>query len=566
MLQSESSEDSEDAPPSSEMHLLGANHQRACIAEASSKSDDLSAEELIEELQLLGATGSAAAGGSMTPKPAELRRRHYAALDINQMGVADEPDDGNCESNADEVMSSFPDQRLPRGWERHEDSRGAYYWHIQSGTIQRELPKADSSGNDDDGALAAPPLGSSNGGGAQQPQQQLRSKRQLGRGKPIRFPVASLGWIEVSESELNRSQLGAQVVEECINELNKGEIEHFGLERARGRDLFLDLYDDSICIVEPTDNRSLSWQPLHLIRIWGTAKPESNESSSDASHDYFAFIARDRYSSACYKCYVYQCGSARELSVALHDRCETFLRQYRAKHAAATGGGGLAGDSATDSRSHPERPKSLTTAQRTPRGVLQSPAPGAPPDIADFLTPMEEPKRPVRGFTFVGSCEVSEPSGVEILNDAIDRVIDRDCSTANWRDVVVEIAPSTIRIVLEDDGPTVIADCRVRYLSFLGIGRESARFCGFIMLQPDDSFLCFVLHGPDSAAVEQLCKTVEAACTLRYQKFLDAHSDDALLVSPTEMTTRKRRLGSATDNIESLGAKLKGILGWRTSS
>lgn len=166
MLQSESSEDSEDAPPSSEMHLLGANHQRACIAEASSKSDDLSAEELIEELQLLGATGSAAAGGSMTPKPAELRRRHYAALDINQMGVADEPDDGNCESNADEVMSSFPDQRLPRGWERHEDSRGAYYWWVagvekkvvyfpqdfDSNPILIILTQAHSIGNDSAGA------------------------------------------------------------------------------------------------------------------------------------------------------------------------------------------------------------------------------------------------------------------------------------------------------------------------------------------------------------------------------------------------------------------------------
>lgn len=31
-------------------------------------------------------------------------------------------------------------QFLPPGWEKHEDSEGAYYWHITSGTIQRDPP------------------------------------------------------------------------------------------------------------------------------------------------------------------------------------------------------------------------------------------------------------------------------------------------------------------------------------------------------------------------------------------------------------------------------------------
>ncbi|GIY44740.1 hypothetical protein CEXT_558991 [Caerostris extrusa] len=29
---------------------------------------------------------------------------------------------------------------LPSGWERHEDDSGPYYWHISSGTIQRDPP------------------------------------------------------------------------------------------------------------------------------------------------------------------------------------------------------------------------------------------------------------------------------------------------------------------------------------------------------------------------------------------------------------------------------------------
>merc|ERR1712127_654257 len=34
---------------------------------------------------------------------------------------------------------------LPLGWEKHEDSDGAYYWHIKSGTIQRDPPQQEDS-------------------------------------------------------------------------------------------------------------------------------------------------------------------------------------------------------------------------------------------------------------------------------------------------------------------------------------------------------------------------------------------------------------------------------------
>merc|ERR1719297_226784 len=40
-------------------------------------------------------------------------------------------------------------EELPPGWERHEDSDGAYYWHITSGTIQREAPHTGDTDNQD---------------------------------------------------------------------------------------------------------------------------------------------------------------------------------------------------------------------------------------------------------------------------------------------------------------------------------------------------------------------------------------------------------------------------------
>ena len=41
---------------------------------------------------------------------------------------------------------------LPAGWEKHEDAEGAYFWHVKSGTIQRERPSENSSS--EDGAAA----------------------------------------------------------------------------------------------------------------------------------------------------------------------------------------------------------------------------------------------------------------------------------------------------------------------------------------------------------------------------------------------------------------------------
>ena len=56
---------------------------------------------------------------------------------------------------------------------------------------------------------------------------------------------------------------------------------------------------------------------------------------------------------------------------------------------------------------------------------------------------------------------------------------------------------------------SALCECRVRYLSFLGIGRD-VRHCGFIMHTPDDKFIAHVFYCEPSSGA--LCKTIEAAC------------------------------------------------------
>lgn len=55
------------------------------------------------------------------------------------------------------------------------------------------------------------------------------------------------------------------------------------------------------------------------------------------------------------------------------------------------------------------------------------------------------------------------------------------------------------------------------------------RHCAFIMHTSSENFMCYVFHVEPSAG--PMAKTIEAACKLRYQKVLDAHSNGHLPVN-----------------------------------
>lgn len=76
------------------------------------------------------------------------------------------------------------------------------------------------------------------------------------------------------------------------------------------------------------------------------------------------------------------------------------------------------------------------------------------------------------------------------------------------------VAPSmiTIHSTDEETGGTLMAECRVRFLSFLGIGRN-VRQCAFIMHTAQDLFIAHVFVAEPSSGA--LCKTIEAACKVR---------------------------------------------------
>jgi amyloid beta (A4) precursor protein-binding family B protein 2 (Fe65-like) len=62
-----------------------------------------------------------------------------------------------------------------------------------------------------------------------------------------------------------------------------------------------------------------------------------------------------------------------------------------------------------------------------------------------FPTPMEEPKKVLRA-QYLGSMQVSQATGMEVLNEAIEHIV-TNTPINQWRNVNVAVAPSMISIL-----------------------------------------------------------------------------------------------------------------------
>ncbi|CAH1989960.1 unnamed protein product [Acanthoscelides obtectus] len=452
---------------------------------------------------------------------------------------------------------------LPPGWEKHEDEDGPYYWHIKSGTIQREIPvaskdsipKSESKFDLKESDLissfesnfsvtrsttsSALDLESDD----RKRKEEMALKRrsfpskadQDQKERPIRFAVRSLGWVEIPEEDLTPER-SSKAVNKCIVDLSLGKndiLDSVG-RWGDGKDLFMDLDEGSLKLFDPENLTVLNTQPIHTIRVWGVGRDNGRD---------FAYVARDR-TIRKHMCHVFRCDMpARAIANTLRDICkkimiERSLQQNLARVVGEMGGNKVAGNVAAAGTAC--RPNNLPMEHRRqtrPAGTFL---------MTSFPTPMEEPKKILRA-QYLGSTQVSSSTGIDTLNDSIDRLV-ASVPPEEWTSVNVAIAPSMISIHHAADD-RVLAECRVRYLSFLGIGKV-VKHCAFIVHTAQDTFMSHVFYCEPSSGA--LCKTIEAACKLRYQKCLDAHPHGI-----RNTTTSS----SATTPSAGIGAALKSIVG-----
>ncbi|KAB7507204.1 Protein Fe65-like protein, partial [Armadillidium nasatum] len=459
--------------------------------------------------------------------------------DLYAIPVKRVPSDTAQTNDVDSEEKKDPpsDDALPSGWEKHEDNDGPYYWHIKSGTITRTPPNSNTQvqphaplrverrSKDDQMsvALSGTVTRSNTSSALSELSAEVRPRNNSNRSaenaykrrsfparselsdsygsRPIRFAVRSLGWVEIAEEDLTPER-SSKAVNRCIVDLSVGgrrDVLDVVGRWGDGKDLFMDLDEGSLKLVDPENLTLLNTQPIHTIRVWGVGRDNGRD---------FAYVARDRVTRK-HMCHVFRCDTpARTIANTLRDICkkimiERSLQQTISKPLDSGQNIGLG-------IGRVARPTNLPTEHRRLQRHSQVIAPQS------FPTPMEEPKKVMRA-QYVGAVQVDKPSGMEVLNKAIEKMV--ESNPGPWKPTAVAVAPSTITITDTDDGRQ-LAECRVRFLSFLGIG-QNVKHCAFIMHTAQDQFIAHVFYCEPSSGA--LCKTIEAACKLRYQKCLDAH-------------------------------------------
>uniref|UniRef100_A0A8D8BKZ1 Protein Fe65 homolog n=1 Tax=Culex pipiens TaxID=7175 RepID=A0A8D8BKZ1_CULPI len=498
--------------------------------------------------------------------------------EVGEVPPEDDDVDGDEEDKQEDIDAIEDKDKtndLPPGWEKHEDNGGPYYWHIKSGTIQREppvwpkeppttqeltktnvtaavaptprciqnsmfsqtlvnlygTPKPESSSTSSSSgrlheSITSVTRSSTSSALDQEDERRRREEIALKRrsfplksdtDRSIRFAVRSLGWVEIAEEDLTPER-SSKAVNKCIVDLSLGRNELLDVvgRWGDGKDLFMDLDDGALKLIDPESLTILNSQPIHTIRVWGVGRDNGRD---------FAYVARDRLT-RIHMCHVFRCDTAaRIIANTLRDICKRIMIERSLQIDANS--------SSSSSSRCAIRPTDLPTENRR---WIRHPS---------FPTPMEEPKKVLKAM-YVGAIEVNQPTGMEVLNEAIDKIVSTN-PIENWDNVNVSVAPSMISVNSSDPDARLLCECRVRYLSFLGIGKN-IRNCAFIMHTAQDKFVAHVFCcEPTSGA---LCKTVEAACKLRYQKCLDVHPEGSGRYSADSHTPGKG-IGATLKNLMS---------------
>ncbi|KAB1272820.1 Amyloid-beta A4 precursor protein-binding family B member 1 [Camelus dromedarius] len=246
------------------------------------------------------------------------------------------------------------DSDLPAGWMRVQDTSGTYYWHIPTGTTQWEPPgrASPSQGSSPREESQLTWTGFTHGEGFEDgefwkdepneeapmdlglkdpeegtlpfpaqshspeplPQEEEKlSPRNANPGVKC-FAVRSLGWVEMTEEELAPGR-SSVAVNNCIRQLSyhKNNL-HDPMSGGwgEGKDLLLQLEDETLKLVEPHSQALLHAQPIVSIRVWGVGR--------DSGRD-FAYVARDKLTQML-KCHVFRCEApAKNIATSLHEIC-----------------------------------------------------------------------------------------------------------------------------------------------------------------------------------------------------------------------------------------------------
>nr|XP_028600117.1 amyloid-beta A4 precursor protein-binding family B member 2 isoform X9 [Podarcis muralis] len=409
---------------------------------------------------------------------------------------------------SDHSFQTDPD--LPPGWKKISDIAGVYYWHIPTGTTQWERPisiPTELQGSRK-GSLSSitpsptpetedlhaatvnpdPSLKEFEGATLRYASLKLRNAPQCDEDDSCSinsdpeakcFAVRSLGWVEMAEEDLAPGK-SSVAVNNCIRQLSycKNDIRDTVGIWGEGKDMYLILENDMLNLVDPMDRSILHSQPIVSIRVWGVGRDNGRD---------FAYVARDR-ETRILKCHVFRCDTpAKAIATSLHEICSKIMAERKNAKAVA-----------------------CSSLQERTNVTLDVP-------LQDFPTPKTELVQKFH-VQYLGMLPVAKPVGMDTLNAAIESLIDSS-SRDDWVPVTMNVADATVTVISEGNEEEIVVECRVRFLSFMGVGKDIHTFA-FIMDTGNQHFECHVFWCEPNAG--NVSEAVQAACMLRYQKCLVA--------------------------------------------
>ncbi|XP_006503756.1 amyloid beta precursor protein binding family B member 2 isoform X6 [Mus musculus] len=430
---------------------------------------------------------------------------------LSQDSASPSSPDETADIWSDHSFQTDPD--LPPGWKRVNDIAGTYYWHIPTGTTQWERPvsiPADLHGsrkgslssvtpsptpeNEDLHAATVnpdPSLKEFEGATLRYASLKLRNAPHgddddscsINSDPEAKcFAVRSLGWVEMAEEDLAPGK-SSVAVNNCIRQLSycKNDIRDTVGIWGEGKDMYLSLENDMLSLVDPMDRSVLHSQPIVNIRVWGVGRDNGRERD-------FAYVARDK-DTRILKCHVFRCDTpAKAIATSLHEICSKIMAERKNAKALA-----------------------CSSLQERTNMSLDVPL------QVDFPTPKTELVQKFR-VQYLGMLPVDRPVGMDTLNSAIENLM-TSSSKEDWPSVNMNVADATVTVISEKNEEEVLVECRVRFLSFMGVGKDVHTFA-FIMDTGNQRFECHVFWCEPNAA--NVSEAVQAACMLRYQKCLVA--------------------------------------------
>ncbi|XP_038647257.1 amyloid-beta A4 precursor protein-binding family B member 2 isoform X9 [Scyliorhinus canicula] len=452
---------------------------------------------------------------------------------------------------SDQSFQTDPD--LPPGWKKINDIAGIYYWHIPTGTTQWEPPVSTSAEASDTrkGSLNSitpsptpenekpwtdfavlnggkinsdiwkdlhaasvnpdPSLKEFEGATLRYASLKLRTVPQSEEDGSCTinsdpeakcFAVRSLGWVEMAEEDLAPGK-SSVAVNNCIRQLSycKNDIRDTVGIWGEGKDMYLILENNMLNLIDPMDRTVLHSQPIVSIRVWGVGRDNGRERD-------FAYVARDK-DTRILKCHVFRCDTpAKAIATSLHEICSKIMAERRNAKAVA-----------------------CSISQDRVNVNLDVPL------QVDFPTPKTELVQKFH-VQYLGVLPVAKPLGIEILNGAIESLL-TTTNKEDWISVIMNVADATVTVIRQKDEDEVLLECRVRFLSFIGVGKDIHSFA-FIMDTGNQRFECHVFWCEPNAG--NVSEAVQAACMLRYQKCLVARPPPPRMCSsgpPTDSVSRR---------------------------